>query len=700
MSIKTSILLRVRIAFMVIFVFAAGILYRVGKIQYVEGEEWRQLGQTISLKVMDIKATRGNIYADNGALLATSLPFYQVAIDPYLPSDGLYKSNIDSLCLLLSTQFKDQSAWQYKKKINDARNEKRRYLLLSREEIGYQEKKQMETWPIFREGRLKGGVIFEKVEKRFLPFSHLGLRTIGTVNADNRGTVGLEYSFNRQLAGQDGKVLSQKMAGGGWKPIYDGTEIRPVDGLDIETTLDINIQDITESALLRALERHRADYGVAVVMEVSTGEIKAMSNLSRDDQGNYYERYNYAVGSQGSREPGSTFKLASMIALLEETGMSLSDTVDTGKGSMKFYKEVMKDHKPGGYGVLTLQEVFENSSNIGVAKLITEEFGSNPEKFIYYLNQIGLSQPLGFQMIGEGKPYIKTPADSSWSGTTLPWMSHGYELKMTPLQTLSLYNAVANNGKMIQPMIVKSVKRADKTVEKYKSRVLNDRICSKETLKKLQVMLEGVVERGTASNINDTKYKVAGKTGTAKKVKNGRYTTDYYTSFVGYFPAESPRYSCIVVIDEPKGYQIYGSDVSAPVFKEIADKIYAMEIELHDTDIVSEGNVEGTFPVIRSGKQDDLTFLCNELGISNHTKAEDYPWVKTDVVGNSVFWTKNQVESEKVPDVRGMTLRDALYVLENAGLQVEVKGRGRVTEQSVYPGSKLSNANKITITLG
>ncbi|MFT4737338.1 MAG: cell division protein FtsI (penicillin-binding protein 3) [Cyclobacteriaceae bacterium] len=700
MSVKASILLRVRIAFLVVFVFAAGIIYRVVTVQYVEGDQWRALGQSIGLKVMDVNATRGNIYADNGALLATSLPFYQVAFDPYLPSDGLYKSNIDSLSYLLSQHFGGLSQWQYKKKMDDARKNKRRYLILSRQEIGYQDKKLIEEWPIFREGRLRGGIIFEKVEKRFLPFSHLGLRTIGSVNADNRGTVGLEYSFNRQLAGTNGKAIYQKMSGGGWRPIYDGTEVRPVDGLDIETTIDINIQDITETALLQALSKHKADYGVAVVMEVATGEIKAMSNLSRNSNGRYYERYNYAVGSQGSREPGSTFKLASMIALLEESNMKLSDTVDTGDGSYHFFNEVMKDHKPGGYGVLTLQEVFEKSSNIGVAKLINAQFGHEPEKFISYLNSIGLSQPLGFQMIGEGKPYIKTPSDSSWSGTTLPWMSHGYELKMTPLQTLSLYNAVANDGKMIQPMIVKSIKKADKTVENYKTKVLNKRICSDATLQKLHVMLEGVVERGTAQNISNTKYKVAGKTGTAKKVKNGRYTSNYYTSFVGYFPAEAPRYSCIVVIDEPKGYQIYGSDVSAPVFKDIADKIYAMEIELHDEEIIQMAGQEGIFPVIRSGHQEELTYLLNQLGISNHSKAQDYPWVKTSVSGNAVFWNKNPVEDQKVPDVRGMTLRDALYVLENAGLEVATDGRGRVKKQSIYPGTKVLDKQKIKLDLG
>lgn len=700
MKIKTSILLRVRIAFLVIFLFAGGILFRVGKIQYAEGEEWRALGQQIALKVMDVKATRGNIYANNGALLATSLPVYQLAFDPYLPSEKLFSEHIDSLCYLLSHHFKDQSSWQYKSLITNARKNQRRYLVLSRSEVGYQEKKRMKEWPIFREGRMKGGVIFEKVEKRVLPFSHLGLRTIGSVNADDRGTVGLEYSFNRQLAGKNGKALYQKMAGGGWKPVFDGTETRPVDGLDIETTLDVNLQDITETALLRALERHKADYGVAVVMEVSTGEIKAISNLSRNKRGEYFERYNYAIGSQGSREPGSTFKLASMIALLEETGMSLEDTVDTGKGSYKFYNEVMRDHKPGGYGVLTLQQVFEKSSNIGTAKLITEEFGQHPEKYIQYLKKMGLSQPLGFQMIGEGKPYIKTPKDSTWSGTSLPWISHGYELKMTPLQTLSLYNAVANDGRMIQPMIVKAIKKEDKIIERYKTKVLNDQICSKATLKKLQVMLEGVVERGTAKNINKTKYKVAGKTGTAKKVKNGRYTTDYYTSFVGYFPAEEPRYSCIVVIDEPSGYQIYGSDVSAPVFKEIADKIYAMEVELHDTYLVQEIQTEGTFPVIRSGNQDDLTLLSNEIGISNHSKAAGYPWVKTEVSGNAVFWKKNEVGDQKVPDVVGMTLRDALFVLENVGLEVEIVGRGRVTKQSLYPGLNVAKKQKIIIDLG
>lgn len=698
MSIKRDIVLRVRIAFLLTFLVAGAVIFRIAKVQYVEGDKWRSMGETLGMQVMNVKATRGNIYADDGSLLATSLPFYRLAIDPYLPSNGLYKNNIDSLCYLLSRYYGDLTPTQYKRKIDDARRKGRRYLTLNRQEIGYQDKKNMENWPLFREGRLKGGVIFEKVEKRFLPFSHLGIRTIGSVNANDRGTVGLEYSFNKQLAGVNGKGLYQKMAGGGWRPIYDGTERRPVDGYDIQTTINVDLQDVTESALLNELQKHDADYGVAIVMEVKTGEIKAISNLSRNSEGDYYERYNYAVGSQGSREPGSTFKLASMIALLEETDIKLSDTVDTGDGELEFFDKTMRDHKPGGYGTLTVQEVFENSSNIGVAKLITRYFNDRPEKFINYLKRMNLHKPLDFQMVGEGKPYIKDPSDSTWSGVSLPWMSHGYELKMTPLQMLTLYNAVANNGKMVKPMIVKGVMKADHMVEEFDTEIINERIASKETLRKVKLMMEGVVERGTAKNINHSHYKIAGKTGTAKKVKNGRYVREYYTSFAGYFPAEAPRYSCIVVIDNPKGYQIYGSDVSAPVFKEIADKIYSLELDMHEIGTEERTYVTGVFPYIKAGNRDELTMICNQLGISNHAKAET-DWVTTDVINDAVYWEGNPVKYEVVPDVRGMTLRDAIYVLENLGLEVEVKGRGRVATQSMTPGGRLTKGSTIKLKL-
>ncbi len=698
MSIKTSILLRVRIAFLLVFLFTGGILFRIITLQYKEGDKWKGLAETMGLEVRDIHATRGNIYADDGSLLATSIPFYQVAFDPYLADKELYNRGIDSLCYLLSRFYDDLTPTQYRRKIDQARKSRRRYMILNREKIGYQEKKRMENWPIFREGRLTGGIIFEKVEERFLPFSHLGYRTIGTVNGDNRGVVGLEYSFNRQLAGRDGRALFQRMAGGGWKPVYDGTEIRPKDGYDIQTTINVNLQDVAESALLKALTRHKADYGLVVLMEVKTGEIKAISNLSRNSRGEYYERYNYAVGSQGAREPGSTFKLASMMALLEETDLELTDTVETGDGKYQFYDQVMRDHHKDGFGTLTVQEVFEKSSNIGIAKLVQEYFGERPDEFIEFIRETGLGKPLGFQMVGEGVPYIKDPTDSTWSGISLPWISHGYELIMTPLQMLTLYNAVANDGKMIQPLIVKSIKDANRTMERYESKVINSKICSKKTLLELRAMLEGVVERGTASNINNTKYKIAGKTGTAKNVKNGRYINQYYTSFAGYFPAEDPRYSCIVVIDNPKGWNIYGSDVSAPVFKEIADNIYALEIDMHQELPKDATEYAGIFPVIRSGKRDELKMICDDLGVANLSEV-DATWVTTDIENNTVIWEDNTPKDERVPDVRGMTLRDALYVLENMGLKVEVSGHGRVSQQSVTPGTKFNRGNQIKLEL-
>lgn len=695
MNIKKSILLRVRIAFLLVFLFAAAIAVKVGRIQFFEGDKWKELSDQMSFQYRPVKATRGNIYSDNGSLLATSLPFYKVAFDATIASDKVFNEGLDSLSYRLSRFFRDKSAEAYTRQLKNARESNRQYLAISSKTIGYQDKKALEQWPIFRNGRLKGGVIFEKVDKRFRPFSNLSLRTVGFINENSRGA-GLEYSFNDELAGRDGEALYQRIAGGSWKPVFDGTEIKSEEGYDIETTIDVNLQDVSETALLRALEYHEADYGVVAVMEVATGEVKAIANLSRNDKGYYYERYNYAVG--GLREPGSTFKLATMIALLENTNIKMQDTVNTGNGSLKFYKNIVRDHEKDGYGTITVQEAFEVSSNVAMAKLVDKYFGKTPSKFVEQIDRIGLSQPLGLQIKGEGIPNIKRPTDKGWSGITLPWMAYGYGLEITPMQTLALYNAVANGGKMIRPIFVKNIKRADKTIESYEPIVLNKQICSEETLIKLRLMLEGVVERGTAQNINNAHYKIAGKTGTAQILENGRYTKKYMTSFAGYFPADNPKYSAIVLIKNPKGWRQYGSNVAAPVFKEIADNIYARDIDMHDP--ISEEFVAeaGVFPVIRSGNLDDLKYLCNQLGISNHA-ATDKEWVQTQVYGNSLKWKENKMAENLVPDVKGMTLRDALYVLESNGLQVQVKGKGRVVEQSKLPGVRISKGAAITIKL-
>jgi cell division protein FtsI (penicillin-binding protein 3) len=678
-------------------VFAFGITYRLIDLQYLEGGKWQKLAESIGLQFRVVKATRGNIYASDGSMLATSLPFYKVVIDPTIADDKLFEAEIGKLSQKLANHFKDKNAETYRRNINNAREAKKKYLVLSRRLISYQEKKEMKSWPIFREGRLKGGVIFEKVDRRFNPFKDLASRTVGYINEDNYG-VGLEYSFNRHLAGRNGEALFQKIAGGNWKPTYNDADVSPEQGLDIESTIDINIQDVAEASLYNALNRHQANYGCVVLMEVATGEIKAMANLGRDKNGNYIEKYNYAVGNHGLTDPGSTFKLASMLALFEETSVEPHDTVDTGNGSFYFYNRRISDTH--GYGKLTIKEAFEKSSNIAVMKKIDEHFKGDPQKFVDYINRFGMSRPLNFQMIGEAIPYVKNPTEKSWSGISLPWMSIGYELKISPLHTLTLYNAVANNGRMVKPMIVKRVRKADKVIEEFETEVINEKICSDATLDKIRPMLEGVVEHGTAANIKGTVYKIAGKTGTAKRLEKGRYLEgQYYTSFVGYFPAHKPKYSCIVVIDNPQGFQMYGASVAAPVFKEVADKIYANDIEMHKFLPQVQFAQNDQLPLIKGGRQNELKYLCNMLQISNHSLSED-EWVVAKPDNKAVKFESNEWKEDKVPNVQGMTLRDALYLLENRGLEVQLSGNGsRVKSQSVTPGSKVIRGNKIMLLL-
>jgi len=680
------------------FLFSVGIVIRMGQIQFVEGDKWTAMAEEIGLQFRTVKATRGNIYSDNGSLLATSLPFYRVAFDPIVSEDQVFNEGLDSLAFYIANYFDDHSADHYSRKIRKARQSNKRYLVINNQQVNYQDKKLMQSWPIFREGRMRGGAIFEKVDLRFKPFSHLGTRTIGFINENSNG-VGLEYSFNHVLAGTDGNALFQKMAGGGWKPVYDGSEVKAVEGMDIETTIDINLQDVAETALLRALEQHHANYGCVVVMEVQTGYIKAISNLSKNQQGKYWELYNYAVGEQGLTEPGSTFKLASMMALLEDSEVQLTDSIDTGKGSFEYYDKVMRDHKRGGYGRISVAEAFSKSSNIGVSRLVNEHFGLKPDRFISYLDQMGLTESLQFQMKGAGAPYVKDPSDASWSGVTLPWMSIGYELKLTPLHTLSFYNAIANGGTMMKPIIVKRISKAGETWKQYQSEVIRKSVCSKATLAKMRKLLELVIQEGTASNINDSDYRIAGKTGTAQKVKaGGGYERAYYTSFVGYFPAEVPKYSCIVIIDKPKGYNQYGSDVAAPVFKEIADNIYSRDSEMHEMFEPTISPEVGVFPLIRSGQLQDLQLICNELGVSNHS-GTDADWVLSRRNYNSVKWLENEIIPNRVPNVVGMTLRDALPLLENQGLKVAFKGKGRITRQSLTVGVQILNGAKIVLDL-
>ncbi len=702
MNFKRSILLRVRVVFIIIALISAAIPFRVANLQLADGDVWREKAETINFQYREVPATRGNIYAADGSLLATSLPFYRVAIDPTIAKSDSYKSGIDSLAKKLSGYYKDKSAASYKRMINDARLENKRYLVLNRKQIGYQGMQEMSNWPIFRNGRLGGGVIFEKVEQRYRPFNSLASRTVGFLNEDEYGA-GIEYSFNNYLQGKDGKALFQRLAGGSWKPVFDAEDVKPENGYDVTTTLDVNIQDVAETALRRQLTDRDAEFGAVIVMEVKTGQIKAITNLQRNSSGNGYgENYNFAIGDQGNTEPGSTFKLLSMLALLEENKITLDETVETGNGAHKFYNRTMRDAKNGGYGTLTIREAFEKSSNVAVSKLVDEHFGASPSKFMAYIDKVGLREPFGFQLIGEGKPYFNKPGDKAWSGVSLPWISIGYESKLNPLHTLALYNAVANGGKMMKPYIVKSVSKGNIVEQQYEPEVVRKQIASEKNIKLLQGLLEGVVENGTAKNIANADYKIAGKTGTAQKIINGQYSKIYYTSFAGYFPADHPKYSMVVVIDSPKGFAAYGGDVSAPVFKEIADKIYALDVELNpeNQQQILRAELEGSqLPYVRAGKAEELQEIFQELGLKA-SAANPEEWVKTVAQDASVQMSVNDTDQSLVPDVSGLPLRDALFILENKGMKVNYSGKGRVKGQSITPGTALIPNATINLVLG
>jgi cell division protein FtsI (penicillin-binding protein 3) len=707
-SVKKSIVTRVRLAFLGVAVFSGAIAWKISHIQYQEGAKWRALEQERRISYQAVPATRGNIFASDGkSIMATSLPFYRVAWDPGVVDELAFRKGVDSLAWHLSRFFGDHSKEEYKVKLLNAYNAKEpavRYIRLNSRQINFQEKKEFASWPIFRAKR-KGGVIFEKVDKRFRPFGGLAQRTVGFVNEDKNGA-GLEFTFQQKLAGRPGEALYERVPGG-MKPVYDGSEIKPQPGYDIKTTLDINLQDGAEDALYKALVANDAQYGCAILMEVQTGEIKAVANLGKASDGTYKEDYNYAFADQGRTEPGSTFKLASMMALLEaHPEIQLDDIVDTGNGRMLIGGAVKTDTH--GYGRVTVQQVFEKSSNIGVAKLINEYFSGNPSAYTDYLKKFGLPKPLGFQMSGEALPYIKDPKDRTWSRTSLTTMCIGYELKIAPLQTLAFYNAVANDGVKVQPIIVKEIKQADQVLEQFEAPVLNQKICSDETLRKLRAMMEGVVVHGTARAIRPKDYSIAGKTGTAWKFKNGHYTKTYSTSFCGFFPADKPKYSCIVVIDSPSKGGWSGAEVAAPVFRDIADRCMARDQASQRPMLARVPAHRAPAPLVRAGVQDEIALVCQRIGLPASTQATGgEEWVRaTRAVDTasvtravSVMPNKSVTRANRMPDAHGLTLRDALFMLENRGLRVQASGTGRVREQAIAPGERVQRGTVVRIAL-
>ncbi len=687
-------------AFFLMLLGSLLILLRILQIQTVEFDRWASKQQKSLLSFRKIEANRGNILASDGSLLATSTPFYQLAIDPTMANAKVFEQGVDSLAMLVSKYFRERPAAQIRDELKNARNRGRRYVILSRKQFDYQDKKYLMRWPILREGRKKGGAIFEKTEKRFRPFGALARRTIGFVQIENDTTDlvkgrGLEYSFHKKLAGQDGEALFRKIAGGHWMPENDGTQIQPQPGLDIQTTIDIDIQEVATTALKNALIENEASYGCVIFMEVETGEVKAIVNLGKSKAGTYEENNNYAVGNTGLAEPGSTFKLASMTALLEDTPIKLTDTINTGNGRFYFFEDLaMTDAKAGGYGRISIQDIFEQSSNIGVSKLVHRYFNPNPERFLEYLDKFYFTKPIEFQMVGEAKPYIKRPDGGHWSGSTLPWMSVGYEMKISPLHTLVFCNALVNNGKMIQPIVVKKAMYANTIIEEYKPKVLVKKIASEKTLHTMRRLMEGVVERGTARNIHTKDYGIGGKTGTSEKWENNKYTEKHYTSFVGYFPAKKPKYTGIVVVSNSQEGR-YGSKVAAPVFREISDYIFKKYLL---KPLENQEKTKLKAPKMRSGNQEDFAIISQKFGFYKESYTPEN-WVFGKPQGDTLRLEGNPITTDLMPDVKGMSLKNALYLLENRGLQVKFIGMGKIIQQSIPVGRKIIKGQEIVLTL-
>ncbi|WP_282134519.1 penicillin-binding protein [Seonamhaeicola maritimus] len=653
------------------FVFGLAVVFKLLSIQFIDGDKYKALAEKRVVKNVVIPANRGNVYSVNGNLLATSIPKYDIRIDAITPSSKNFKKYLKPLSDSLSV-FKGKSSGYYQRELSKARANKNRYYLLARN-IGYSDYIRLRNFPLLSLGAFKGGLIVEQTTKREHPMGGIAQRTIGYERIDEKGNVtrpGIDGAFGmKYLRGVNGQRKKQRIGKGQWKPLSDANEVEPKDGYDVYTTIDVNIQDIAHHALLEQLEKYKAEHGCVVVMEVKTGEIRAISNLGRTSKGKYYEKLNYAVGE--SHEPGSTFKLMALAVALEQKVVDTTTIVDTEKGVLTFYGKKVRDSKRGGYGKITLAKAFEVSSNTGVVKAIHNSYNDNPKKFIDGLYKMNLDDTLKLPLIGEGKPVIPDPRikNGKWSGIALQWMAYGYNVRLTPLQSLTFYNAVANDGEMVRPRFLKEVKEFGNVVETFDKDIINKQICSKETIGKLQQLLKNVVEKkhGTGNRLYSENFSMAGKTGTAQTeywMEDWSENKRYVSSFTGYFPAENPKYSCVVVIHKPDtsvGY--YGADVSGPVFKRIAQKIYT------DTPLVEE---------------------IETLSVKTVSIEKEYEG----------YYDLAQTYKTIMPNLIGLPAMDALALLENmdVNLKVKLNGSGTVKKQSVNKSVKLKENQTVVLS--
>ena len=643
-----------------LFLVAAAVVFKLSQIQFVQGDQYRAIAVEKTTQNIPIKANRGNIYANDGSLLATSVSRYDIRFDAVTVSAANFEKFMPELSRALGTYF-GRSASYYQKILQKARSGNKRYQLIARD-LNYTDFLAVKQMPLLNLGPYRGGLIVVQKPTREHPMGKIAERLVGhnTTSDTMQYTVGLEAAFDSFLRGQDGHRLKQKIAKGQWKPVSDENELEPRDGFDVVTTIDINIQDIAHHALLAQLEYYEAEHGTVVVMEVATGAVRALANLGRTAKGTYYEKLNYAVGE--SHEPGSTFKTIAFAAALEDRAIDTAQIVDTRLGSKAFYGRMITDTK--GHGKISAARALEVSSNIGLASLIDQAYSQEPERWLNYFKAWRLDTVLGLPISGEGRPEIPRPGDAKWSKNALPSMAYGYNLRMTPLQILTFYNALANDGLMVKPRFVDRIISDNKIIHQYGPQIINPKIMSDQTLVQVKDVLKNIVTRGTGRALYSEYFSIAGKTGTARTeywMEDWEENRRYISSFAGYFPADQPKYSCIVVIHKPstkKGY--YGADVTGPVFKRIAQKIYT-DSPLRDT---------------------------IQLPVEPIPELKVHQAQLTQAIGET---------PETIPDVRGWALMDALAVLENLGLQVEVRGHGNIIDQNPKAGTALGQIQKVTL---
>ncbi len=701
---KKQIIFRMGIIYLIITGFALYLVFKLVVVMFVKSDVWQDRINQIAVDLRKSEPERGSIYDASGKLLASSVNYYDIFMDTNAGglSDKIFSENVDSLAICLSDFFKDKSKNAYKKKLINARRRKVRYLKIA-EKLTYDEYVKVKNFPLFRLPANKGGFISKRITKRKRPFGELMRRTIGFLGEDKQtgiiqGKAGIEFSYNRELGGRAGKYYMQKIGGGNWRKVKGGEVVQTEDGLDVKTTVDIDLQDYVDNILRKQLIKLEADYGSAVVMEVKTGYIKAIVNLKRYEDNSFSEIFNYAVGE--NLAPGSTFKLPVLMAALEDGYVDLDDIIDAGNGHVMYHGVAVDDAGSESYGKIPVWKVFAKSSNVGMLKIIDENYVKKGRinRFLEQLDAMGITDVSGVDIFGEHQPKIKTPEDKTWARSSPGMIAHGYEVKISPLQILTFYNAVANNGVRVKPRIVKSLEKDGITVKEFEPEISNSLICSKSTLKKAQKILRDVVVYGTARAINTDKYKISGKTGTTEyyDIQQRKHIEQYRGSFVGYFPSDNPKYSIIVEINKPK-HDYYGAQAAAPVFRKIADNIFSRDREINPPkeEIVPDSL---KIPKIKNGESEDLKYVLNAMDYKIEDNEADR-LVSVLPENNTLYFQPEPITENFVPDVKNTGAKDAVFILENCGLHVSAKGRGRVVYQSIKPGTEIKKGMHINLVL-